>query len=104
MYAGRIVEAGPAATLFPGPGRDNEGPKHPYTVGLLGAFPNIRSERTFVDGMPGYPPDLAAPPPGCRFAERCPVRIERCATDDPALRPVGRGHIAACHLVGADGG
>ena len=104
MYAGRIVEAGPARALFPGPGRANEGPQHPYTVGLLGAFPNIRAERTFVDGMPGYPPDLAAPPPGCRFAERCPVRIERCATDDPALRVVGPGHIAACHLVGSNGG
>ena len=104
MYAGRIVEAGPATALFPGPGRTNEGPQHPYTVGLLGAFPNIRAERTFVDGMPGYPPDLAAPPPGCRFNERCPVHIERCATDDPALRVVGPGHIAACHLVGANGG
>jgi peptide/nickel transport system ATP-binding protein len=104
MYAGRFVAAGPAAGLFPGPGRTSDGPKHPYTVGLLGAFPNIRAQRTFVDGMPGYPPDLASPPPGCRFAERCPVRIERCTTDDPALRLVGAGHVAACHLVGDDGG
>jgi peptide/nickel transport system ATP-binding protein len=104
MYAGRIVEAGPAASLFPGAGRTEAGPAHPYTVGLLGAFPNVRTERRLVDGMPGDPPDLASPPPGCRFAERCPVRIERCATDDPALRDVGADHVAACHLVGVANG
>jgi peptide/nickel transport system ATP-binding protein len=100
MYAGRVVESGPASALFPGSGRGSAGPAHPYTKGLLGAFPNIRGERVFVDGMPGYPPDLAAPPPGCRFAERCPVRIDRCATDDPELRQIEAHHLAACHLVG----
>jgi peptide/nickel transport system ATP-binding protein len=76
------------------------GPAHPYTQGLVRAFPNIRGERRFVDGMPGYPPDLADPPSGCRFHERCPVRIERCATDDPAMRAAGPSQVAACHLVG----
>jgi peptide/nickel transport system ATP-binding protein len=99
MYAGRLVEEGPASALFPQAGAPG-GPAHPYTQGLLHAFPNIRGERRFVDGMPGSPPDLAAPPPGCRFHERCPVRIERCATDDPAMRPAGPEQIAACHLVG----
>ncbi len=99
MYAGRMVEAASASALFPG--RDGgDGPQHPYTKGLLQAFPNVRGERRFVDGMPGYPPDLAAPPPGCRFAPRCPVAIQRCSTDDPASRSVGVGHSAACHLVG----
>jgi peptide/nickel transport system ATP-binding protein len=102
MYAGRLVEEGSVATLFP-PAGTGGGPAHPYTKGLLNAFPNIRGERRFVDGMPGYPPDLAAPPPGCRFHERCPVAIERCATDDPLLRAAGAaGHIAACHLVGEE--
>ncbi|MGZ4132505.1 MAG: ABC transporter ATP-binding protein [Actinomycetota bacterium] len=101
MYAGRLVEEANAAALFPGAGR-TEGPQHPYTKGLLHAFPNIRGERRFVEGMPGYPPDLAAPPPGCRFAPRCPVAIERCTAEDPAIRPVGPDHVAACHLVGQE--
>ena len=101
MYAGRVVEEAPAAALFPGPGRVG-GPAHPYTQGLLRAFPNVHGERRLIEGMPGHPPDLADPPPGCRFAARCPVRIERCTTDDPALRPVVAGHAAACHLVGEE--
>ncbi len=101
MYAGRMVEEASVQALFPRKGT-GEGPAHPYTKGLLNAFPNIRGERRFVDGMPGYPPDLASPPPGCRFHERCPVAIDRCAVDDPALRPVGPGHVAACHLVGEE--
>jgi peptide/nickel transport system ATP-binding protein len=101
MYAGRVVEEGPAAALFPRPGRLG-GPAHPYTKALLGAFPNINGERRLVHGLAGYPPDLANPPAGCRFADRCPVRIERCATDDPALRPVDEDQVAACHLVGTE--
>lgn len=101
MYAGRVVESGTAGMLFPA-GGGVTGAAHPYTQGLLGAFPNIHGERRFIDGMPGYPPDLASPPPGCRFQERCPVRIERCRTDDPALREVDSGHVAACHLVGVE--
>ena len=118
MYAGKLAEEGPVAALFPPvpvlgpvpgpvlgsvpPDPASGGPAHPYTQGLLQAFPNIRGERRFVDGMPGYPPDLASPPAGCRFHERCPVRIERCATDDPALRAAGPSHVAACHLVGVE--
>jgi peptide/nickel transport system ATP-binding protein len=101
MYAGRLVEEASVTTLFPPKGA-GAGPAHPYTQGLLHAFPNIRGERRFVDGMPGYPPDLATPPPGCRFHERCPVAIERCAYDDPALRSAGPDHVAACHLVGEE--
>jgi len=101
MYAGRLVEEANARTLFPGENL-GEGPQHPYTKGLLQAFPNVRGERRFVDGMPGYPPDLAAPPLGCRFEPRCPVAIDRCRTDDPAVRSVGVDHIAACHLVGEE--
>ena len=101
MYAGRLVEEASARALFPGAG-GGDGPQHPYTKGLLQAFPNVRGPRRFVDGMPGYPPDLADPPPGCRFQPRCPVAIERCTTDDPASRSVGTEHVAACHLVGEE--
>jgi peptide/nickel transport system ATP-binding protein len=101
MYAGRLVEEASARALFPGRA-GGDGPQHPYTKGLLQAFPNVRGERRFVDGMPGYPPDLGAPPPGCRFAPRCPVAIERCPVDDPATRTVGEDHTAACHLLGEE--
>jgi peptide/nickel transport system ATP-binding protein len=99
MYAGRLVVYAPATALFPASGRAEDGPRHPYTKGLLGAFPNIHGERRFVEGMPGFPPDLASPPPGCRFAPRCPVAIDRCTDHDPASRRVGADHRAACHLV-----
>ncbi|MGZ4123948.1 MAG: ABC transporter ATP-binding protein [Actinomycetota bacterium] len=101
MYAGRVVEEGPASSLFPPPGHAG-GPAHPYTKALLEAFPNIHGERRLVHELPGYPPDLAAPPPGCRFYDRCPVHIDRCRADDPALRSVGAGQVAACHLVGTE--
>jgi peptide/nickel transport system ATP-binding protein len=100
MYAGLIVEEGPATALFPAAGAP-DGAAHPYTQGLLRAFPNILAERTLIDGMAGYPPDLSVPPQGCRFHDRCPVRIDRCLSEPPALRSVGRDHDAACHLVGS---
>jgi peptide/nickel transport system ATP-binding protein len=99
MYAGLIAEDGPATALFPGAGATG-GAAHPYTQGLLRAFPNILGERTLIDGMAGYPPDLSAPPKGCRFHDRCPVRIDRCLSEPPAFRSVGHDHEAACHLVG----
>lgn len=97
MYAGRVVERGPASEVFATP-TSTARAAHPYTQRLLQAYPNIHGERVFVDGIPGYPPDLAAPPPGCRFAPRCTERIERCVTDDPALLDLGAAHLAACHL------
>ena len=100
MYAGLIAEEGPASALFPAAGASG-GAAHPYTQGLLRAFPNVLGERTLIDGMAGYPPDLSAPPQGCRFHDRCPVRIDRCLSEPPALRSVGHDHEAACHLVGS---
>jgi peptide/nickel transport system ATP-binding protein len=102
MYAGRIVEQGSASALF-GTRAGGGEPAHPYTQALVGAFPNIHRERTFVAGIPGYPPDLASPPAGCRFHDRCPVRIERCLIESPGLRSAGGdAHEAACHLVGEE--
>src|SRR5581483_2062679 len=64
MYAGKIVDIAPARDLF-------LTPKHPYTVGLMNSFPSITGEKRQLQGIPGSPPDLVVPPPGCRFAPRC---------------------------------
>lgn len=98
MYAGRMAEAGPADQVF-GSRHDAEGAQHPYTRRLLRAYPNITRERTFIEGIPGYPPDLTQPQHGCRFRARCEVSVARCA-DDPPLVTVGPGHEAACWLAG----
>jgi peptide/nickel transport system ATP-binding protein len=90
MYAGRHVEVGSVERVY---GR----PAHPYTRALLRAFPNIRSERSFVAGIPGHPPSLLDPPVGCRFADRCTMAIDRCRDESPAPREVGEGHVVACH-------
>jgi peptide/nickel transport system ATP-binding protein len=94
MYAGKVVESGPTAAVFSGSG---PGAAHPYTARLRHAFPDIRRERTFVEAIPGHPPDLLEPPPGCRFAERCTLAVDVCRSDMPALSAVGPEHQAACH-------
>jgi peptide/nickel transport system ATP-binding protein len=90
MYAAQLVEAGPAAEVL---GR----PRHPYTQALIAAVPRVVAgqDRAPRRTLQGEPPDLARPPAGCRFRARCPFAIERCATEEPALR--GDGHQAACH-------
>ncbi len=92
MYAGRIVEYGDAGAIF------NE-PLHPYTQGLIRAFPSIKGERTRLVSIPGQPPDLLNPPPACRFNPRCPYVMDVCRKVDPTLEKVGKGeHYVACHL------
>jgi len=78
MYAGQVAELGPTRRVF-------DSPAHPYTVGLMDAFPSIRGERRPLNGIPGRPPNLARPPSGCRFAPRCPKVMERCITEPPEL-------------------
>jgi len=89
MYAGRVAEQAQAAALF-------ARPEHPYTIGLLGAAPaaGMRGER--LASIEGTVPDLRAPPPGCRFAPRCPFAIARCAEAAPALAQITPGHFSAC--------
>ncbi len=70
MYAGQLIELGPAEGVF-------VKPKHPYTGKLLSSVPRLRSEEA-PEFIPGAPPDLTAPPPGCRFHLRCPLAFEKC--------------------------
>jgi peptide/nickel transport system ATP-binding protein len=78
MYAGQLAEAGPTRRIF-----DN--PLHPYSRGLLEAFPSIRGAKVPLQGIPGAPPDLSIIPNGCRFAPRCPSKLPECETTAPAL-------------------
>jgi peptide/nickel transport system ATP-binding protein len=89
MYAAKAVEIGPTREVFAAPG-------HPYTQGLLDAFPSIRGPRLPLTGIPGSPPNLLRPPTGCRFAPRCPKRFEMCDLA-PELYQAGAS-LAACHL------
>ena len=69
MYAGKIVETGPASAIF-APPESGRGPAHPYTARLRHAYPDIRHARRLIEGIAGHPRSRS-PPPGCRFAERC---------------------------------
>jgi peptide/nickel transport system ATP-binding protein len=94
MYAGRIVESGPAGKIL-------AGPTHPYTQALVGAFPRVGdlASRGVPEGVAGDPPDPFERPSGCPFHPRCPHRFEPCDTEDPALLPVLQDRLSACHLV-----
>jgi oligopeptide transport system ATP-binding protein len=71
-------------------------PRHPYTLGLLGAVPRLDAPRgSELVTIPGSPPDLLHPPQGCPFQPRCPFRIEKCKTYPPDER-VGPNHFSAC--------
>jgi peptide/nickel transport system ATP-binding protein len=90
MYAARIIEQGTAEPIF-------AAPRHPYTIGLLRSVPRLDRPRGIrLETIEGMPPSLLAPPTGCRFADRCALRIERC-TVDPPLVDRGAGHAVACH-------
>ncbi len=94
MYAGKIVEDGPARSVF-------ADPKHPYTRALAAAFPEIGDERfrRHPSGLGGDPPDPQAIPSGCPFHPRCPDVFEPCPTHVPRLFDAGAGRRAACLLV-----
>jgi len=93
MYLGRIVEAGEAKATC-------QSPRHPYTQALISAVPVVdpESKRSRII-LPGDVPSPIHPPSGCPFHPRCPVAEARCKTEVPALRSLGNGHWAACHLA-----
>jgi peptide/nickel transport system ATP-binding protein len=92
MYAGRMAEYGEVGEIF-------KNPLHPYTQGLLGAFPSIKGEKKKLSSIPGQPPDLLDPPTGCRFNPRCPFVMDICKKETPELKAGGSAaHPAACYL------
>ncbi len=91
MYAGRIVEAGPAASIY-------HDPRHPYTIALLRSVPRLdRPRQARLEPVEGQPPDLTRLDEGCAFRQRCRFAIPACGEAIPALTKVGEaGHLAAC--------
>ena len=96
MYAGRVMERAPAASLF-------HAPRLPYSYGLLHCFPPLHGARKQMEGIPGSPPDLRNPPAGCAFHPRCPWAMARCREQAPALAPLrGVDREVACWLHSGD--
>ena len=91
MYSGSFVELGKTEDIF-------EDPIHPYTKMLIGALPRVGDKSQKV-GIPGRPPALKNPPPGCSFAARCPQATDKCRKDVPEFREIKPGRFAACHYL-----
>jgi peptide/nickel transport system ATP-binding protein len=91
MYAGRLVEEGPTTEVF-------KKPLHPYTSHLIGSLPRI-GDTAPKHGLGGAPPNLADPPPGCRFHPRCPLAMPVCRGQSPPLAPAGPRRRVACFAV-----
>lgn len=89
MYAGQIVEHTDVYSLF-------DAPKHPYSVGLIGAIPDLSADGANLVAITGSPPDLINLPAGCRFHPRCPLADERCRSEVPALIEAATGQKVAC--------
>ncbi len=92
MYAGEIVEQGTTSDVF-------TRPAHPYTQGLIAAFPSVKGPKRRLTPISGSPPNLLNPPQGCRFHPRCPFAMDICREKAPEITDLGNGHIAACHLL-----
>jgi oligopeptide/dipeptide ABC transporter ATP-binding protein len=96
MYAGQLLEVGTAEEI-------HHEPSHPYTKGLLNSFPSLHGPRRELAGIPGSPPDLRYPPPGCPFLPRCPYGTAACEGVDMQLLPVITSsdpeHVTACPFV-----
>ena len=92
MYAGKIAEFGPTGKIF-------RSPTHPYTMGLLNAFPTLESAKGELISIPGSTPNLAEETEGCLFEPRCPFSTEKCATVEPKLEEASPGQRSACHYA-----
>ncbi len=95
FYGGRIAEIAAARELA-------AAPRHPYTQGLLRAFPSVHGDVRDAVSIPGIPPSLRTPPSGCRFHPRCPHAMERCRMEEPPRFEFAGGHEAACWLAEPD--
>ncbi len=90
FYAARLAEVGPAAEI-------KSAPRHPYTAGLLRAFPSVKPGKEEPVSIPGQPASLRTPPPGCRFHPRCPRATDICSKEKPGPTVIGPGHTVCCH-------
>ena len=95
MYSGNIIELGPTDAIF-------NDPIHPYTKMLVDSLPRVGDKSQKV-GIPGRPPALKNPPPGCRFAARCPHATDHCRQEIPEFIEVKPGRFADCHLLKKEG-
>lgn len=91
MYAGKIMEYGPVSEVL------KQKAYHPYTLGLLNAFPDIENPRNELISIPGSPCDLVSEIKGCRFHERCPFSTEECFIKEPGWHNIKQGHYVLCH-------
>lgn len=90
MYAGKVAEVSAAEDIY-------NDPLHPYTQALISSVPSVK-EKKELKGIPGLPPTLLSPPPGCIFHPRCPQAMEECRNEVPQFREVKPGRFVACHL------
>ncbi len=95
MYAGQLAEMASTEAIF-------HHPIHPYTMGLMSAFPSIVGPKTELVQLPGEPPDLLNPPPGCRFHPRCPYATDICREKPPEFKEHAENHYAACWHPGGE--
>lgn len=92
LYAARLCELGTVAQV-------RDAPQHPYTQGLLRAFPSVHGDVSLLESIPGNPPSLSSPPTGCRFHPRCSQAFDRCQAEEPRWMRLDAQHATACHLV-----
>ena len=90
MYAGSLMEYGDTYNVF-------NNPFHPYTMGLKGAFPSIKDPKKTLTAIPGSPPSIINPEPGCRFLHRCPFSTKQCKEETPKQVEVAEDHFVSCH-------
>lgn len=95
MYAGELIEVSPVEEVY-------EEPLHPYTRLLIACLPSLE-QKGILEGIPGLPPSLLSPPPGCPFHPRCPHVMERCRVERPVLQEAQANRWVACHLYGGAG-